>query len=239
MNLQMEALYKLVGLKFNAVLKPCTRCDQLWYSGISGRQRRKIKEFICDNCFSYLSKKKPKSDLDMIPPLSRKNNVYLNKIPEEVKVLKRLELRLLAPRQAFLWLSRKPVSNEAYSKGALCLFPADTVKSQKVISDLTSTKSIPCQDAQIINLNLRRRVTDKKTVIAEPIRPHLLKEAALVLEKTTLYKSLNIKASKNNADYNFQIHPDEEVIRESLFQPKPATTATFPVTLTCLLKLFQ
>ena len=221
-NIANEALFKLVGLKFNVVMKPCTQCDQLWYS-FSGRNRRHKdfkNQFICDNCFSYLNKKKGKTDLDFIPPLSKKNNVRLNEIPHALKILKRLELRLLAPRQAFLWMSRKPVSNEAYSKGALCLFPADTVRSQKVISDVASP-SIPCQDPQIINLNLRRRVTDKKTVVAETVRPNLMKEAAQVLEKTTLYKSLNIKASTDLKDYTFQIHPDEEIIQESLFQTKP------------------
>ena len=163
-------------------MKVCTRCDQLWYLD-SGKHRRSFnKEFICDTCFNYINRKDGKCNLDYIPPLSKLNNVHLNEIPQSLKVLKNLELRLLAPRQAFLWLSKKPISNEAYTKGPLCLFPADTVKSQKVISQVTSGQSIPCDNPEILTLDLRRRVTDKKTVISETIRPQLLKEGALYLE---------------------------------------------------------
>ena len=186
-------LYKIVQKKFNLILKTCSICDLLWYP-ISGARRKKFhNQFICNCCYSYVSKDplKVKNKLDLVPPLSPLNNVILNKIPKELKGLNRLELRLLAPRQVFLWMHAKPISNEPYCRGNLVYVPANP---QKSIAELKKRLSVPLNEgkSQIIQLELKRCLSDKKNFIAHTIRPNKVIAAAKRMAGTPLYQKYGI-----------------------------------------------
>jgi hypothetical protein len=135
-----ESLYRSINKKFHDDLIECEECEQLFYPYSGAKRRQFDNKFICHLCFSYLNKKDAKSDFERIPPLSLRNNLQMNDIPVELEGLNDLELRLLAPRQVFIWMHPKPVSGEMYARGNLVLVPANP---QKSIHSLRSKLTVP------------------------------------------------------------------------------------------------
>ena len=195
-------------------LLDCKICEQLFYPYSGARRRLHGMKFICNTCYSYLNKKNAKNDFAKIPPLSPLNNLRMNDIPDELKGLNDLELRLLAPRQVFIWMHPKPVSGEKYVRGNLVLVPANP---QQSIHALRSKMTVPCNDslAQVIRLDLKRRLSDKKAHISSTIRPDLVAKAAKALACTPLYKNLGITFDENWDPSQFQTDLTEEFIQEN------------------------
>merc|ERR1739838_526298 len=190
----IEKTHRKVRQKFFEKMQACAVCDQLWYPH-SGKKRRKLKQFVCNSCFRYVNKVQSLDeikvkDFDKIPPLSSLNNVRMNEIPPELEGLNDLELRLLAPRQIFIWMHAKPVSGEPYVRGNLVLVPADP---QQTLKSMKSKLTIPLKKSDVIRIDLKRRLTDKKNHISHTIRPHRVIAAAKALANTELYKELDIK----------------------------------------------
>ena len=124
------------------------------------------------------------------------NNLRMNEIPLILSQLNNLELRILAPRQVFQWIHTKPVSNEKYCRGNLVLVPANP---QATLESLKNKIQVPCSEAraEIIKLDLKRRLSDKKAYISSTIRPDLVIAAAKYLATTPLYKALGITFDDN------------------------------------------
>ena len=59
------------------------------------------------------------------------NNQLIKTYDISLEKLNNLELRMLAPRQIFIWMHAKPVSGEPYVRGNLVLVPADPQKTLK------------------------------------------------------------------------------------------------------------
>merc|ERR1739838_845201 len=95
-----------------------------------------------------------------------------------------------APSQIFIWMHAKPVSGEPYVRGNLVLVPADP---QQTLKSMKSKLTIPLKKSDVIRIDLKRRLTDKKNHISHTIRPHRVIAAAKALANTELYKELDIK----------------------------------------------
>ena len=188
---EITKIHEKVREKFFIKLKACTVCEQLWYPH-SGAKRRKFEnQFICHSCYSYVRNTDNLatiSKLEHIPPLSPLNNVCMNEVPPEVDRCHNFELRLLAPRQIFIWMHAKPVSGEPYVRGNLVLVPADP---QTTLKGVTSKLKIPHSNPEVIRVELRRRLSDKGHHISHTIRPKYVIEAARALAETPLYKELD------------------------------------------------
>ena len=137
----------------------------------------------------------------------------MNDIPDELNDLNDLELRLLAPRQVFIWMHPKPVSGENYVRGNLVLVPANP---QQSIHAMRSKMTVPCKEAlaQVIRLDLKRRLSDKKAHISNTIRPDLVMKAAKAMANTPLYKNLNITFDETWDPRQFETDLTEEFIQE-------------------------
>merc|ERR1739838_203316 len=99
-----------------------------------------------------------------------------------------------APSQIFIWMHAKPVSGEPYVRGNLILVPADP---QQTLKSMKSKLTIPLKKSDVIRIDLKRRLTDKKNHISHTIRPHRVIAAAKALANTELYKELDIKFDAN------------------------------------------
>jgi hypothetical protein len=121
------------------------------------------KDWICVTCSNYVSKNK-------IPPQARSNNMALVESPEKLKVLCCLEKQLISKIIPFMKIFSLPKGSQHGLKGQVVLVPSD-IKG--------TARSLPrdTQDAQLIALNLKRRLSDKSAYCKEFIRPKVVNEA--------------------------------------------------------------
>ena len=144
----------------------------------------------------------------------------MNDIPVELEGLNDLELRLLAPRQVFIWMHPKPVSGEMYARGNLVLVPANPERS---IHSLRSKMTVPCSEAtaQVVKLELKRRLSDSNPYLAKTIRPDKVIKAAKALANTPLYKDLGISFDENWDLSKFETDLTEKFIAENTNEVGP------------------
>merc|ERR1712240_780583 len=87
---------------------------------------------------------------------------------------------------------------------------------------MKSKLTIPLKKSDVIRIDLKRRLTDKKNHISHTIRPHLLIPAAKVLANTELYKELDIKFDESwDSTLSHKDVSEEFIARKFGLKPGP------------------
>ena len=175
-----QTFFKHSVCKFSLLEVPValkTKC----IAGISSIQG---KEWICNQCSSYLKKKQ-------IPPCSIGNNLSFPEIPSELAGLTPLEYRLLSPRIPFMQMKELPRGGQLGIKGNVVNVPADVSNTVNVLPrNLDATETIP--------VKLKRSLSYKSHTAFENIRPQrFIVATEWLLRNSILFQSEGISLNKN------------------------------------------
>ena len=115
------------------------------------------REWICMTCVNSISRRK-------VPQQAAENNMAVSDIPQELKNLSGLEKQLISKVIPFMKILSLPKGAQQGLKGQVVLVPSNTQLTAASLPRNTS-------EAQIVALNLKRRLSDKSTFCKEYIRP--------------------------------------------------------------------
>ena len=170
----------------DGALYECISCSRLMFrcSVIKVNERRyKNKElvqnvfqtnsdssttWICHPCDAALKKQS-------VPPLSLYNKLALEKIPEELACLTSLELQLISQILPFMKVVALHTGAQYKISGQVVLVPTD-------LSKITTSLPRDTENAQIITLALKRRLSDKHPYHQQLIRPQYVNAAVQYLK---------------------------------------------------------
>ena len=164
---------------------------------VTQRKSKMGFEWICNTCSSYLKKGK-------MPPQANANCLEIPTVPDELKSLSSLEVRLLSQRYPFMKILALPKGKQCGLKGSVVNIP---VNEKEVCSTLPRTP----QRAGLIPLRLKRRIKNKGHVKFQFIRPDKIRDALHWLQlNNPLYQHI-----KENSNWeNDCIHENEETWAE-------------------------
>ena len=164
---------------------------------VTQRKSKMGFEWICNTCSSYLKKGK-------MPPQANANCLETPTVPDELKSLSPLEVRLLSQRYPFMKILALPKGKQCGLKGSVVNIP---VNEKEVCSTLPRTP----QKAGLIPLRLKRRIKYKGHVKFQFIRPDKIRDALHWLQlNDPLYQHI-----KENSNWeNDCIHENEETWAE-------------------------
>ena len=164
---------------------------------VTQRKSKMGFEWICNTCSSYLKKGK-------MPPQANANCLEIPTVPDELKSLSSLEVRLLSQRYPFMKILALPKGKQCGLKGSVVNIP---VNEKEVCSTLPRTP----QRAGLIPLRLKRRIKYKGHVKFQFIRPDKIRDALHWLQ---LNNPLNQHIKENSNWENDCIHENEETWAE-------------------------
>ncbi|XP_078603869.1 uncharacterized protein LOC144877698 [Branchiostoma floridae x Branchiostoma japonicum] len=137
------------------------------------------KSWICRTCHTALKQ-------GNVPTQSRINDMELDVIPEELKELRPLELRLISQRIAFMKMVGLPRGGQKAIHGSAVNVPS---KLQPVISLLPR---LP-ESAEVVPFKLKRKLCYKGHYMHQYIRPQCVMKALRWLqENNPLYRDISI-----------------------------------------------
>ncbi|XP_078691416.1 uncharacterized protein LOC144921886 isoform X1 [Branchiostoma floridae x Branchiostoma belcheri] len=137
------------------------------------------KSWICRTCHESLKK-------GNVPTQSWANDMALDAIPEELKDLRPLEVRLISQRIAFMKMVGLPRGGQKAIQGSAVNVPS---KLQPVISLLPR---LP-ETAEVVPLKLKRKLCYKGHHMYEYIRPHcVMKGLQWLQQNNPLYNDISI-----------------------------------------------
>ena len=137
------------------------------------------KEWICRNCHICLKKGK-------LPTQAKCNGLSLCKIPEELKDLNPLEVRLISQRIPFMKLVSLPRGKQVGIQGPAVNVPTDL----DVVCEQFPRLPTECQ---IISLKLKRKLDYRKAYIHDYVYPEkVLKALDWLKQNNPLYKEIGI-----------------------------------------------
>ena len=180
----MRLLYKqsVLKLRTGKYCKIKSVCEVLSFTHLSEKD-----SYICKTCDKYLNKGK-------LPPQNFTNNLYLDRIPEELADLSSLESRLLAQRVPFMKISARPSGGQRAISGAIVNVPIDTF-------DTCTHLPRPPPNSEMIMLQLKRKVEYKSSVFNQYIRPsRVMAGLDYLIKNNTLYYGINKNTSAFSAD---------------------------------------
>ena len=131
--------------------------------------------WICYTCANAIVKGK-------LPAQAIDDNLRAAEVPQELSSLSSLERQLVSKIIPFMKIVSLPTGSQRGLKGQVVLVPSDTTKT---VSSLPRNTT----DAQIIALNLKRRLSDKSSVSKEYIRPHIVNGAFSCLKAINIHYS--------------------------------------------------
>ena len=137
------------------------------------------KEWICRNCHICLKKGK-------LPTQAKCNGLSLCKIPEELKDLNPLEVRLISQRIPFMKLVSLPRGKQVGIQGPAVNVPTDL----DIVCEQFPRLPTECQ---IISLKLKRKLDYRKAYIHDYVCPEkVLKALDWLKQNNPLYKEIGI-----------------------------------------------
>ena len=140
------------------------------------------KEWICRNCHLNLKKKK-------MPPQAKCNGLSLCKIPEELKHLNPLEVRLISRRIPFMKLVSLPRGKQLGIQGPAVNVPTDLDTVCEQFPRLPN-------ECQIISLKLKRKLEYRKAYMHDYIHPwKVITGLQWLKQNNPLYKDIIINSS--------------------------------------------
>ena len=140
------------------------------------------KEWICRNCHLNLMKNK-------MPAQAKCNGLSLCKIPEELKHLNPLEVRLISRRIPFMKLVSLPRGKQLGIQGPAVNVPTDLDTVCEQFPRLPN-------ECQIISLKLKRKLEYRKAYIFDYVHPEKVITALHWLKSNNpLYKDININSN--------------------------------------------
>ena len=138
------------------------------------------KEWICHTCDKKLLSGR-------LPPQVQANDMSLTALPNAPKDLSQLELQLILKIIPFMKIVAMPRGAQHGLRGQVVLVPAD-------LSKVSSCLPHPRHESQIIALALKRRLSDKHSVVTQYIRPEFVTNALAVLKQIhPMYKDVEIR----------------------------------------------
>ena len=157
------------------------------------------KEYICKTCHSKVSK-------GNLPCQAVYNNLYVDKIPEELSSLEKLEQILIAQRIVFQKIVIMPKGQQRKIKGAICNVPVECEETCRLLPR-------PSSSSGIILLKLKRKLEFRGHVYFQAVRPQLLLNALNWLKNNNpLYKNITIHLGNiDTAMTLLQPHEDNSV----------------------------
>ncbi|XP_062600308.1 uncharacterized protein LOC134261943 [Saccostrea cucullata] len=175
---------KYVNGKFSS---NATRC-------LSGQYTYDSKEWICITCDRHLC-------AGNMPPQALVNGLQLTIVPEELKHLNHLERQLVALRIPFMKLLSLPKGGQKGVKGQVVNVPSN-------ISSITTSLPRTINEAQMVKVKLKRKLSYKGHYQYEWVRPEKVKEAIEFLKRNNPWYS-NIALS----DSWFDPETDSDLVK--------------------------
>jgi len=151
-------------------------------------------KWICQTCSSCLTK-------DKIPAQAMCNNLKVNEPHPIFNRMCNLEKQLISKIIPFMKIFSLPKGSQQGLKGQVVLVPSN-------VQNTANSLPRDTRDAQIIALNLKRRLSDKQTFCKEFIRPQLVNEAFQILKTTNKHYEqihLNEKWVDNSKEHDEQL----------------------------------
>ena len=140
------------------------------------------KEWICRNCHLNLKREK-------LPPQAKCNGLSLCKIPEELKHLNPLEVRLISRRIPFMKLVSLPRGKQLGIQGPAVNVPTDLDTVCEQFPRLPN-------ECQIISLKLKRKLEYKTAYMHDYVHPGKVVAALEWLKQNNpLYKDIKINSN--------------------------------------------
>ena len=140
------------------------------------------KEWICRNCHLNLQRKK-------MPPQAKCNGLSLCKIPDELKHLNALEVRLISRRIPFMKLVSLPRGKQLGIQGPAVNVPTDLDTVCEQFPRLPN-------ECQIISLKLKRKLEYRKAYMHDYIHPwKVIKGLQWLKQNNPLYKDVIINSN--------------------------------------------
>ena len=157
------------------------------------------KEYICKTCHPKVSK-------GNLPCQAVYNNLYVDKIPEELSTLEKLEQILIAQRIVFQKIVIMPKGQQRKIKGAICNVPVECEETCRILPR-------PSSSSGIILLKLKRKLEFRGHVYFQAVRPQLLLNALNWLKNNNpLYKNVTIDLGNIDTTMTvLQPHEDKSV----------------------------
>ena len=157
------------------------------------------KEYICKTCHPKVSK-------GNLPCQALYNNLYVDKIPEELSTLEKLEKILIAQRIVFQKIVIMPKGQQRKIKGAICNVPVECEETCRVLPR-------PSSSSEIILLKLKRKLEFRGHIYFQAVRPQLLLNALNWLKNNNpLYKNVTIDLGNIDTTMTLlQPHEDNSV----------------------------
>ena len=153
-----------------------------------GLQKEMIELIFCHDCNQKINSKK-------IPTIHKSNGMELDDVPDELK-LKDLEQQLIALVLVFQKIKKLPTSRMRANFDKVITVPIEPETIQKSVQQLPRQPD----DANIVAVQLKRKLELKTAHLQEYIRPKFLVGALQYLKKNNIfYQNIII-------DENFEIH---------------------------------
>ena len=180
------------------------------------------KEWICRNCHICLKK-------GNLPTQAKCNGLSLCKIPEELKDLNSLEVRLISQRIPFMKLVSLPRGKQVGIQGPAVNVPTDL----DIVCEQFPRLPTECQ---IISLKLKRKLDYRKAYIHDYVCPEkVMKALEWLKQNNPLYKEIDINhtwrhdcensdpqlwhaMTNSTPDHRFEIDNDDAVRYEMAYQ---------------------
>ena len=122
---------------------------------------------LCHKCHNWINSKNWR-----LPDIHRSNGLQLDDVPEEIKSLTDLEQQLIAKVMIFLKIKKLPSTRMRANFDRVISVPIE----DKTVSDTISKLPRHPDDANIVAVQLKRKLEMKNTQLEEYIRPkHLVK----------------------------------------------------------------
>lgn len=159
---------------------------------------------FCHDCYNKINAKQ-------LPRIHTSNGLELEEVPDELK-MKDLEQQLIAKDLIFMKIKKLPTSRMHANFDRVISVPIDDETVSKTISELPRHPN----DANIVAVQLKRKLEMKNTHLEEYIRPKFLVRALEKLKelKNPFYQDIKINEDFLNPSSNSDEKDDEEETEE-------------------------
>lgn len=144
------------------------------------------KHWICMTCHKYGCNR-------IVPPLNLARGLDFPEVDPSILDLNEVEERLCSPRIAFQRIKYAGWDQQRVLRGNVVNVPIDVEETVKLLP-----RSL--QDAEYIEIKLMRRMNYKHPYLSAMVRPKAVEQALNVLERSPLFKKLEIVINRNESD---------------------------------------
>ena len=181
-------------LKLKQIAKLFEKVNNPFLNNEVGINEGMIKLIFCHNCHKKITEKNPK-----LPTIHKSNGLELEEVPEELK-LTDLEQQLIALVLVFQKVKKLPVSGMRANFDRVISVPIDCVTVGKTVSELPRHPD----DANVVAVQLKRKLEYKNSHLHQYIRPKLLVKAIETLKQcgNAFYQNVTINEDFLNKEIN-------------------------------------